>query len=61
MPHIYEIKRFLSLVKDKYIIDYDGIGYFGDQVAKKEVIKSIDVPAIRKGMKTYTHVHWYNR
>ena len=61
MARVYEIKRFLNLAKDKYITDYDGVGYFGDETTEKEVIKCIDVPTIKKGIKKYTHIHWYNR
>ena len=61
MSNVYEIKKFLQLVKDKCIIDYDGFGYFGDTDTEIEAIKHIDVPTIKKGMKQYTHVHWYNR
>ena len=61
MAEVYEIKRFLKLVKDGYIIDYDGIGYFGNKTTEFEPIRNVDVQTIKKGMNKYTHVHWYNR
>lgn len=61
MGKVYEIKEFLQLVNDKCIIDYDGIGYFGNENTELETIKHVDIPTVKKAMKRYTHVHWYNR
>ena len=60
---LYTIDRFMVMCKSGYLIDYDGVGYFGtetteseQQVSCKDLASGTVVPDPK-----HTHVHWYNR
>lgn len=57
---VYTIKQFLSHVKDRSFIDYDGIGH---PVKNKKADVTIDIypSKVDRIPKDATHIVWYNR
>lgn len=62
--NVYPINDFINFIKDGYITDYDGVGYFGNGTECLGIMQIVDIPYIRKMQrknKNYTHIHWLNR
>lgn len=63
----YTIDKFIELVKDASIIDYDGIGYAAFEIEGhlyefKEMEIYCDVDWLEaKKEKGITHIRWYNK
>ena len=63
----YTIDKFIKLVKDKSIMDYDGIGYAAFKIEgqlyefkEKEIYCEVYWLEAKKKM-GITHIRWYNR
>lgn len=63
----YTIDKFIELVKNKYIVDYDGLGYAAFEIEgqlyeheKMEVHCDADWLEARK-KQGITHIRWYNK
>lgn len=63
----YTIDKFIELVKDTSIIDYDGIGYAASEIEDRlyefkemEIYCDVDWLEAKKEM-GITHIRWYNK
>ena len=63
----YTIDKFIELVKDASIIDYDGIGYAAFEIEghlyefkEMEIYCDVDWLEAKKEM-GITHIRWYNK
>lgn len=63
----YTIDKFIELVKDTSIMDYDGIGYAAFKIEghlyefkEKEIYCDVDWLEAKKEM-GITHIRWYNK
>lgn len=57
---IFTYEKFMKYVEDKYIINYDGIGYLHDGENKTNIKVHCDVQWLKSHRK-YPYVCWYNK
>lgn len=61
---LHTTKEFIKLIKEGYISDYDGTGYFCNVIDGKityQTYVECDVKYIKKNKRKYPFVIWFNK